>query len=67
MFIKLTNAVVDRRGDPILININSIVSVFENHVDGGSLSTVVYSNDNLVWHVEESFKQVQEKISAALK
>jgi len=67
MFIKLTNTFAERRGDPLLININSIVSVYENHVDGGSLSTAVYSNTQLIWYVEESIGQIEDKINAALK
>ena len=67
MFIKVTNAFVDRRGDPLIININSIVSVFENHEEGGSLSTTIYSNPNLIWTVEESLGEVEKRIKEAMK
>lgn len=66
MFIKVTNAFVDRRGDPLIININSIVSVYEDHDDGGSLSTVIYSNPNLIWRVEESLGEVEKRIKEAI-
>lgn len=66
MFIKLTNTHIARAGDPILININSIVSVYEDHVDGGSLRTVVYSSDSLNWYVEESVEKIYSLIKAAI-
>lgn len=62
MFIRVTNNVDGRNGDPLLININSIVSVYENHEEGGSLSTVIYGQNNMVWFVEESFSEVLAKI-----
>lgn len=64
-FIRVTNANPDRRGDPLLIRVDSIVSVYENHQEGGSLSTVIYSSDNLMWIVEESFEKVHGLIEAA--
>lgn len=67
MFIRLTNSFGERRGDPLLININSIVSVYENHEDGGSLSTAIFANTQLIWYVEESIKQVEDKINDVLK
>lgn len=67
MFIKLTNALPDRLGDPLLVNINVITSVYENHVQGGSLSTTIYSNDKQFWHVEESFNEVERRIKEAIK
>lgn len=63
MFIKLTNATQGRLGDPILINVNTIISVYEQNVEG-SLRTIVYGAAN--WEVEESFNQVQKKIEEAL-
>lgn len=65
MFIKVTNSHLERAGDPILINVNSIVSVFEDHVGGGSLRTVIYSSDNLFWNVEESVEKVYSLIKMA--
>jgi hypothetical protein len=67
MFIRVTNSFPDRKGDVLIININVITSVFEEHVDGGSLSTVIYSTPNLVWHVEESIGEVEKKIKEAMK
>lgn len=66
MFIKVTNAVLGRRGDPLILNINMINSVFENHVEGGSLSTMIYHSDNLNWAVEESLEKVHALINEAI-
>jgi hypothetical protein len=65
MFIKLTNASEGRKGDPILINVNHILSVYENPTDGGSLQTVIYGFNNLSWTVEEGFSVVAQKIQEA--
>lgn len=66
MFIKVTNSFFDKKGDILVININSIVSVYEEHIDGGSLSTVIYSSPQLLWHVEESVEVIYKKIIEAL-
>lgn len=65
MFIKLTNAAEGRKGDPILINVNHILSVYENSTDGGSLQTVVYGFNGLSWTVEEGFSVVAQKMKEA--
>lgn len=62
MFIRVTNNSEGRKGDPLLININNIISVYENHEEGGSLSTVIYGQNNMTWFVEESFGEVAAKI-----
>lgn len=67
MFIKVTNADIERCGDPVVININSIVSVYEDHVEGGSLMTVIYSSNGLMWHVEESLETVYRLLEEASK
>ena len=67
MFIKVNNAGNERRGDPVVININSIVSVYEDHVEGGSLMTVIYSSNGLMWHVEESLETVYRLLEEASK
>jgi len=67
MFIRLINNTENRKGDPIIINVNSIISVYENHVDGGSLSTVIFGQNDLTWNVEESLEEVYNKIESSLK
>lgn len=66
MFIKVTNMVQERAGDPILINVDKIISVYEDHVEGGSLKTIIYLSETLVFHVEESIEKVHSLIKAAI-
>ena len=57
--LKFTNRANGREGDPIYINPDHIVALYENHHDGGSLSTVIYGGIHTIeWHVEESLNQV---------
>lgn len=66
MFIKVTNATDMFKGEPLLINVNNIISVYEDHGEVGSLSTKIYGGRDLVWTVEESFEQVHSKINEAV-
>lgn len=66
MFIKVTNSLNTRAGDPLIININMITSVYEEHVEGGSLMTVIYVSDRLSFNVEESIEQVYKLIETAV-
>ena len=67
MFVKLTNNVDDRKDDPIFININYIIAVYEDHMPGGSLMTKVYggSAEAIIWNVQESLGEVLKRIEAA--
>ena len=57
--LRFTNRAAGREGDPIYINADSITAIYENHVEGGSLATVIYGGSNAVeWYVEESMKEV---------
>ena len=55
MFIQLKNVYDKRKGDPLFLNVNNIVSVYEEHVDGGSLSARIYTVTGNIYHVEESY------------
>ena len=56
--IRFTNASEGRKGDPIYINSEWVVSVFEDHVQGGSLATVVFGGPSgTPWFVEESLSE----------
>ena len=62
--IKFTNSSSGRKGDPIYINSEWIVSVFEDHVEGGSLATVVFGGPNSIpWFVEESLSEAIKLIN----
>ncbi len=66
MFIKLTNAASEHKGDAIYINVDQIAAVFEVASDqGGSLSTRVFGGPTgLEWRVEESLGEVMRKIES---
>ena len=65
MFIKLTNMFSERKGDPLYINVNHIIVVYEDHVPGGSLMTQVHAK-GLTWNVEESLGEVMKLIREAV-
>lgn len=58
--IKLTNATEQHKGNPIYINPEWIVAVFENATtDGGSLKTIVYGGpQGTSWEVDESPSEI---------
>ena len=64
MFIQLTNVYDKRKGDPLFLNVNHIVSVYEEHVDGGSLSARIYTVTGNIYHVEESYMEITGMILA---
>lgn len=64
MFIKLTNTIPERKGDPLYINVDHIKVVYEDHVPGGSLVTQVHA-ENVTWSVEESLGEVMKLINGA--
>jgi hypothetical protein len=66
MFIKLTNMVPERKGDPLYLNVNFIKVVYEDHVPGGSLMTQIHA-ENVTWSVEESLGEVMKLIDNALR
>jgi hypothetical protein len=52
MILKLTNNNVHQKGNPILINMDHIISVYEDEIEGDKV-TVLYSNTNQSWYVAE--------------
>ena len=64
--IKFTNSSEGRKGDPIYINSEWIVTVFEEHQEGGSLATVVFGGPGgTPWFVEESLSEAIKLIDGA--
>lgn len=63
MFIKLTNAVNEYAGEPLLVNIDNIISIYCYHKKHGSLSTRVFVKDGREFVVEESYFEIEKKIS----
>ena len=57
--VKFTNCVEGRQSDPIYINIEHITAVYEDHNEGGGVSTKIFGGPTgLVWTVEESLNEV---------
>ena len=64
--LKFTNRNSDRIDDPLYISKDWIVSVFENHQNGGSLTTVIYGGPKCIeWYVQESLGEVIKIINEA--
>ena len=63
--IKLTNSTAEHKGNPIYINPEWIVAVFEAPAEmGGSLRTVVYGGpQGTSWEVEESPADIKKLLS----
>jgi hypothetical protein len=59
IFIKLTNASPGHEGDPIMINMDFIVSIWVLK-ENDKLVTVLYSNTNQSWHVSESMQDINK-------
>ena len=61
--IKVTNRAKGREGDVLYIAKHWIVAVYEDHVEGGSLTTVIFGGPhNTTWLVEESIFEVLKLI-----
>lgn len=64
MMLKFTNAVGPYSGNPLYINSEWIVSVYEESTDGGSVNTVIYGGPSgIPWYVEESLNEVVKIIN----
>ena len=67
MMIKFTNAAENMEGNPIYINKEWIVSLYETarNGEGGSLVTIIFGGPGLAWEVEESLEEAYKKINAS--
>ena len=67
MMLKFTNnSNSNRKGDPVYISKDWIVSVFEESVEGGSLATIIYGGPRGErWYVEEGLSEVVKIIDGA--
>ena len=65
--LKFTNNNGKYKGNPLYINSDSIVSIFEEPTDGGSLATVIYGGFGSPqrWYVEEGLSEVIKIINEA--
>ena len=68
MMLKFTNASGEYSGNPLYINSEWIVSIYEQPTDGGSLMTVVYGGpSSIVWTIEESLTEAVNIFNGANK
>lgn len=69
MLVRFTNAQDKLKGNPIYINCDQIVSVFEvPSAEGGSLMTVVFGGPvGSEWIVEESLEEAVRLIESAAR
>ena len=60
MMLKFTNSSEGRNGDPLYLNKDWIVSVYENANEGGSLQTIIFGGPGagIPFQVEESLGEV---------
>ena len=58
-FVKLTNNSPNFKGNPLYINIDHIVTVYEEQDEDGMFHTKLYGGfDKIVWDVEEPISKV---------
>jgi hypothetical protein len=64
-FIKLTNSVAEHVGNPIYINIDHIITIYEMpRGSGGSLVTIIYGGPKCEsWNVIESPSEIMKLIN----
>ena len=66
MMLKFTNRAGGREDDPVYISSEWIVAVYENHAEGGSLTTIIYGGPGgTEWHVSESLNEAIKIINEA--
>ena len=57
--LRFTNRAGGREDDPVYISSEWIVAAYENHAEGGSLTTVIYGGPHgTEWNVAESLNEV---------
>lgn len=60
--IKLTNMAQHRVGDPIMVNPEYIIAIYEDEIEGGGLQSKIFMHPGLEYHVSESMYEVQKLI-----
>lgn len=61
-FIKVTNNHGIQKGNPLYINTEWVVSVFEEQTPDGVKTLIFGGPTGVVWDVEESITEVNKKI-----
>lgn len=65
MILKLTNVSGKHQGNPILINMDYIISAYEDELDGKPI-TILYSKTQETWHVAEKLSVIYREIKKEL-
>jgi hypothetical protein len=63
MLLKLTNNTESRRGKEIIINMDHIISIYPDEIDGAEV-TIMYSNTQEQWHVAENLETIMKLVEA---
>jgi hypothetical protein len=63
MIIKLTNANETFKGNPVLINMDKIVSVFSVVNEKDETITFLYYDKENTWQVSETTEEIYEMVS----
>jgi hypothetical protein len=63
MILKLTNTTESRKGQDILINMDHIISIYPDEIDGNTV-TIMYSNTQEQWHVAENLETIMKLVQA---
>jgi hypothetical protein len=63
MILKLTNTTESRKGQDILINMDHIISIYPDEIDGNTV-TIMYSNTQEQWHVAENLETIMKLVEA---
>lgn len=63
MILKLTNTTESRKGQDILINMDHIISIYPDEIDGIAV-TIMYSNTQEQWHVAENLETIMKLVDA---
>lgn len=61
MILKLTNVSGKHQGKSILINMNYIISAYEDEIDDKPV-TILYSKTQESWHVAEKLSVIHNQI-----
>ena len=58
--IKVTNATVELLDEPILINLDKVLSVYGTRDNNGQMVTMLYVSPTEYWNVKETVNKIYE-------
>ena len=66
-FIKVTNATIELLDEPLLINMDKVISVYGTVDDNGQPITMLYVSPTEFWNVKESINIIYNLVSEKQK